>query len=101
MSEPTKKMTLKDLLLIKLFGAKHSTQSVLLHELEVQQGRHLAKLSSYCGISSMLESLKEPAYSRYRMAYHTLQLGIRIEETWLDWAEEMKREIQSDRELPE
>ena len=101
MSEPTKEMTLKDPLLIKLFGAKHSTQSVLLHELSVQQGHHSAKLSSYRGISSMLENLKEPAYSKYRMAYHTLQLGIRIEQTWLDWAEEMRREIQSDREVLE
>lgn len=95
MSEPTKEMTLKDPLLIKLFAAKHTTKSVLLHELEVQQGRHSEKLNSYHGISSLLENLKEPAYSKYRMAYHTLQLGIRIEQTWLDWAEEMKQEIQS------
>lgn len=101
MSEPTKEMMLKDPLLIKLFAAKHTTKSVLLHELEVQQGHHSAKLSSYRGISSMLENLKEPAHSKYRMVYHTLQLGIRIEQTWLDWAEEMKREIQSYSEVLE
>ena len=76
-------MLLRCVLILPLRAAKYAL------------GTQSEKLNSYHGISSLLENLKEPAYSKYRMAYHTLQLGIRIEQTWLDWAEEMKQEIQS------
>ncbi|ARN73398.1 PadR family transcriptional regulator [Oceanicoccus sagamiensis] len=88
LSLPAKEMKIKDTFLIKVFGGQRSTPEQLLEDLHRQQRQHKENLASYKTIAHNLKQLSPAKFKQYALPYQTLKLGIRFEETWLEWSEE-------------
>ncbi len=90
LSLPAKEMKIKDTFLIKVFGGNRGSTEELLADLNTQQQQHRDNLASYKTIAHNLKQLSPEKFQRYALPYQTLKLGIRFEETWLEWSEDTK-----------
>ena len=60
-----------------------------------QQQQHRENLASYKTIAHNLKQLSPEKFQRFALPYQTLKLGIRFEETWLEWSEETREMLQT------
>lgn len=85
---PAKAMKIKEPLLIKVYAGDLADRQQLIKEIEQHIISHTQTLQQYEEMSNTLSALEEPLRSRYLLPHQTLKLGIRIQQAWLDWAEE-------------
>ena len=94
LSVPAKPMKIKDTFLIKLFGGHQLSRQELLEDLDRQQLEHEATLERYTRIAEGLKSQGEDVFMKYFLPYQTLDLGIRFEQTWLQWSEDLRQKLE-------
>jgi PadR family transcriptional regulator AphA len=87
---PTK---IKDPLLVKLFAGRRLEAATLHAELESHQREHAQTLATYRMLQQTIAALPARRRARYHHPELTLRLGIRFEEAWLAWCEEVKAEL--------
>lgn len=93
LEKPAKTMKVKEPLLIKLFSGRLLKKNSLLEEIERHRIHHVETLEKYHDLASGLDEMDARRKARYQLPYQTLQLGIRIEKAWLEWAEETVENI--------
>ncbi|MES2919537.1 MAG: PadR family transcriptional regulator [Pseudomonadota bacterium] len=84
---------IRDPLLVKLFAGRRLTPEQLCAELDAHQKEHEQTLATYRLLQQSLAVLPSKRRARYRHPELTLRLGIRFEEAWLAWCEEVKAEL--------
>ncbi len=87
LAKPAKYTTLKEPLLIKIFAGALADREALMTELAEHEVQHRKTLEEYLDTERrLLESGRED----YQFPYQTLKLGIRLEQAWLAWCDEVK-----------
>lgn len=89
-AEPAK---IRDPLLVKLFAGRRVSPQQLRAELDAHKAQHEQTLATYRLLQQSLAALPVRRRARYRHPELTLRLGIRFEEAWLAWCEEVKAEL--------
>jgi PadR family transcriptional regulator AphA len=87
---PTK---VRDPLLVKLFAGRRLSPEALHAELAAHQKEHEQTLATYRMLQETIAALPAKRRARYRHPELTLRLGIRFEEAWLAWCEDVKGEL--------
>jgi PadR family transcriptional regulator AphA len=83
----------KEPLLVKLFCGRRLTPAQLQEELEAHRAQHEATLATYRLLQQSIATLPAKRRARYHHPELTLRLGIRFEEAWLAWCEEVAAEL--------
>lgn len=94
LAQPVGDYKFRDPLLIKVFAGLHGSRADLRKELARHREAHAATLATYRQIESTAAHLPPALRIRYQLPVMTLRLGIRFEEAWLDWANEMEGVIE-------
>ncbi|OUS30145.1 hypothetical protein A9Q99_06605 [Gammaproteobacteria bacterium 45_16_T64] len=94
LEKPAKAMKIKEPLLIKIYAGDLADKGALLEEIQQHKNDHAETLLQYKEVSQLLSSLEEPLRTKYFLPHQTLKLGIKIEESWLEWAEEILETLQ-------
>lgn len=84
---------IRDPLLVKLFAGRRLTPAQLRAELDAHRARHEETLATYRLLQQSLAALPAKRAARYRHPELTLRLGIRFEEAWLAWCDEVEAEL--------
>ena len=93
-SAPTTPTPVREDLLVKVLAGPHIPPEILLAQVEERRALHKAQLNCYLEKEILFKQLHDPEKSlRYR--YLTLRRGIRYEEEWISWCDEVLSEIQS------
>jgi PadR family transcriptional regulator AphA len=87
---PTK---IKDPLLVKLFAGRRLDAAALCAELDTHRREHEQTLATYRLLQQTIAELPARRRARYHHPELTLRLGIRFEEAWLAWCEEVQAEL--------
>jgi len=86
--EPTEPTPIREDLLVKVLGGAHLPNDILLQELQRRRQLHLEQLQSYRAMEAHHQALPDPPLQeQYR--YLTLRRGIRYEQDWIDWCDEV------------
>ena len=88
LEKPAKAMKIKEPLLIKIYAGELADTGLLIEEISQHKAAHATRLQQYQEMSELLINLEQPLRSKYFLPHQTLKLGIKIEEAWLEWAEE-------------
>lgn len=94
LEKPAKSMKIKEPLLIKIYAGELADKDALLEEIQQHKATHAERLQQYNDMSALLSSMEEPLRTKYFLPHQTLKLGIKIEASWLEWAEETLETIQ-------
>lgn len=84
---------IRDPLLVKLFAGRRLTPAQLRAELESHQRDHRQTLATYRLLQQSIAALPPQRRERYHHPELTLRLGIRFEEAWLAWCDEVMAEL--------
>ncbi|MEM6839760.1 MAG: PadR family transcriptional regulator, partial [Cyanobacteria bacterium P01_C01_bin.120] len=86
--EPTEPAPIREDLLVKVLGGAHMPNDSLMHELQRRRQLHQTQLSSYQEMEAYFQSqLDLPLQEQYR--YLTLRRGLRYEQDWIAWCDEV------------
>jgi len=86
--EHTEPTPIREDLLVKVLGGAHLPNDILIQELERRRQVHQAQLTAYQAMEAQYQSLPNPpVQEQYR--YLTLRRGIRYEQDWIDWCDEV------------
>lgn len=94
--EPGAASPTRDELLVKTFAGHLVDWPAFKALLEQQRGQHLERLAIYRRIEATYFSDPQTLSRQYRFQYATLRKGIRSEESWLAWCEEIMTLLQPD-----
>lgn len=86
----------RDPLLVKLFSGARLPPEALQAELAAHRAQHAQTLATYRLLQQQIAALPAKRRARYHHPELTLRLGIRFEEAWLAWCDEVGRELQGD-----
>lgn len=87
-SEPSEPTPIREDLLVKVLAAPHVPRELLHQELNYRRQLHERQLAHYREKEQcFLAASDPPAAAQFR--YLTLRRGIRYEESWLDWCDEV------------
>ena len=92
-ADPSK---VRDPLLVKLFPGRRLTPAELHAELDAHRKEHEQTLATYRLLQDSIAALPARRRARYHHPELTLRLGIRFEETWLEWCDEVRQELGGD-----
>lgn len=85
---PTEPTPIREDLLVKVVSATHMPHDLLLQELHHRRQTHLEQLQKYRGVEAEYFALEQPdPNEEYR--YLTLRRGIRYEQSWVAWCDEV------------
>lgn len=93
LEKPAKAMKIKEPLLIKIYAGELADTQLLIEEISQHRAAHAERLQQYQEMSEVLINLEQPLRAKYFLPHQTLKLGIKIEEAWLEWADETLRAI--------
>ena len=86
--EPTEPTPIREDLLVKVLGGAYMPHLVLLEEVKRRRQVHLKQMRHYQEKEAYYQSLTElPLQEQYR--YLTLRRGLRYEQDWIDWCDEV------------
>ena len=87
-SEPTEPTAIREDLLVKVLLGPYLPKELLVAELQHRQQMHRNQLLKYRELEAMHQSSPQPSQTgQYR--YLTLRRGIRYEQDWIDWCDEV------------
>ncbi|HET8731069.1 MAG TPA: PadR family transcriptional regulator [Moraxellaceae bacterium] len=84
---------IREPLLVKLFAGRRLSPDALRAELDVHQKQHEQTLATYRLLQHTIAELPARRRARYHHPELTLRLGIRLEEAWLAWCDEVRGEL--------
>lgn len=99
LTKPAKEMKIKDTFLIKLFAGHQSSTEELLKDLSCQRSEHQNNLHRYTELAKSLRALDKKQFRKYFLPYQALDLGIRFEQTWLEWSNDLEVILSEDSPL--
>jgi DNA-binding PadR family transcriptional regulator len=86
--EPTEPTPIREDLLVKVLGGAHLPNSLLIEEIKRRRQVHWQQLQHYQATEAGYQSQPEwPLQEQYR--YLTLRRGLRYEQDWVDWCDEV------------
>lgn len=88
MAQPSAISSVKDDLLVKIFGGYLVPVEVVVEDLLAHRQQHQARLDEYQSIEQQFFPERERLPPVARFQYLTLRNGIRYERSWLAWCEE-------------
>lgn len=83
----------RDPLLVKLFAGARQPPEALRAELAAHRAQHAQTLATYRLLQDHIAALPAKKRARYRHPEMTLRLGIRFEEAWLAWCDDIAAEL--------
>lgn len=83
----------RDPLLVKIFSGRRLSPEALRAELDAHRDQHEQTLQLYRSLYEQIGKRPAAVRKRYRHPELTLRLGIRFEETWLAWCDEIRGEL--------
>ncbi|NER84440.1 MAG: PadR family transcriptional regulator [Leptolyngbya sp. SIO1D8] len=91
--EPTEPAPIREDLLVKVLGGAYFPKPILIQEIQRRRQGHLEQLRNYQAMETCHQSHLNPsAQMQYR--YLTLRRGIRYEEDWVNWCDEVLEFLQ-------
>lgn len=86
--EQTEPTPIREDLLVKVLGGAHLPNDLLIQELQRRRQAHLDQFHSYQAKEAQYQELSEPpVQEQYR--YLTLRRGLRYEQDWIAWCDEV------------
>ncbi|MEO1094989.1 MAG: PadR family transcriptional regulator [Cyanobacteria bacterium J06638_28] len=93
--EPTEPTPIREDLLVKVLAGAHLPNDVLTQELYRRRQVHLEQLQRYQAMDAQHQSNPAPSVQdRYR--YMTLRRGMRYEQDWISWCDEVLAFLQAE-----
>ena len=86
--EPSEPTPIREDLLVKVLAGPHIPRELLQRELQHRRQLHERQLSDYRGMEQCFLTASDPTPGE-QFRYLTLRRGIRYEESWLDWCDEV------------
>lgn len=91
--EPTEPAPIREDLLVKVLGGAHLPNKTLIQEVQRRRQLHLDQLSNYRAMEACHQTHENPSLQeQYR--YLTLRRGLRYEQDWIDWCDEVLEFLQ-------
>lgn len=90
LNKPARAARFKEPMLIKLFAGRLLSREALHEEVDAHENRHRKTLGYYREMEQRLKSAPGEVKRRYLLPYMTMRLGIRLEEAWLEWIQEVR-----------
>ena len=87
-AEPTEPTPVREDLLVKVMAAPHMPRALLLAELNSRRQLHQSQLQRYRNKEAQFQT-KQPPTVAEQFQYLTLRRGIRYEEDWIGWCDEV------------
>ncbi|MEO1068649.1 MAG: PadR family transcriptional regulator [Cyanobacteria bacterium J06638_6] len=87
-AEPTEPTPIREDLLVKVLAAPYVSVDVLIQELQRRRQVHLEKLIDYQAMEAAYQTMAEPPEIE-QFRYLTLRRGMRYEQDWIDWCDEV------------
>ena len=91
---------IRDPFLVKIFSGRRLPKAEIARELARHHEQHSQTLATYRLLDRQIQAMQPQQRERYRYPRQTLRLGIRFEETWLDWCKEVIEELSLEAEWP-
>ena len=86
--EPTEPAPIREDLLVKVLGGAHLPNATLIQEIQRRRQVHLEQLLTYQAMEACYKADPNPSLQgQYR--YLTLRRGLRYEQDWIDWCDEV------------
>lgn len=86
--EPTEPTPIREDLLVKVLGGAHLPNEILIQELQRRRQLHLDQMQHYQAMATQYHSHPHPpVQEQYR--YLTLRRGLRYEQDWVNWCDEV------------
>ncbi|GAA3926477.1 PadR family transcriptional regulator [Litoribacillus peritrichatus] len=93
LSSEIKPSKTNDALLVMIYGGRYVGDDVILKEVRRHRDIHQKGLEKLLAIESLYFNLDDELKPQYRLPYLTLKRGIRGEQSWLEWADEVIAEL--------
>jgi DNA-binding PadR family transcriptional regulator len=87
-AEPTEPTPIREDLLVKVLAAPYVSVDVLIQELQRRRQVHLEQLIDYQAMEAAYQTIADPPEAE-RFRYLTLRRGMRYEQDWIDWCDEV------------
>ena len=93
--QPTEPTVIREDLLVKVFAAPFFAPDILLKELQYRRQLHQEQLRQYRQVEASHRDRELPPALADQYRYLTLRRGIRYEQEWIDWCDEVLEFIQA------
>ncbi|MEM8604912.1 MAG: PadR family transcriptional regulator [Cyanobacteria bacterium P01_H01_bin.121] len=91
--EPTEPAPIREDLLVKVLGGAHLPNKILIQEVQRRRQLHLEQLLGYRAMEAKYQADPQPSrQGQYR--YLTLRRGLRYEQDWIEWCDEVLEFLQ-------
>lgn len=95
--EPTEPTPIREDLLVKVLAGAHLPNDILMQELHRRRQGHLDQMMRYQAMEAQHQSNPNPStQDQYR--YLTLRRGLRYEEDWINWCDEVLAFLQQNQQ---
>ncbi len=84
---------IRDPLLVKVFAGRRLPPAAVHDELARHRALHEQTLATYRGLMQQFDAVSAERRERYFFPLQTLRLGVRFEEAWLAWCDEVTAEL--------
>ncbi len=95
---PSRRPAVRDPLLLKLFAGDMIDPRAMLAEIREHQANWREQLAAYRVTETRYFSQPEAMTRHYRLQYLALRKGISALEDWLNWAEDLEKELENELE---
>ncbi|HIK46664.1 MAG TPA: PadR family transcriptional regulator [Leptolyngbyaceae cyanobacterium M65_K2018_010] len=87
-AEPTEPTPIREDLLVKVLATPFVSHDLLLQELHRRRQIHSEKLAAYQAMEAQYRAIAQPPVTE-QFRYLTLRRGLRYEQAWIDWCDEV------------
>jgi PadR family transcriptional regulator AphA len=98
LQKPVKPLKVKYPFLIKVFAGDHLSKEQLRQDIIQNSAEHRETLDAYTKLEQWILQLPEQEKKKYHLPYATMKLGMKVEQAWLEWSEEMLNDMPQERE---
>lgn len=95
-AEPTEPTPIREDLLVKVLAAPYVADGLLVRELHRRRQLHGERLATYQAMEALYQSIAHPPRSE-QFRYLTLRRGMRYEQDWIEWCNEVLDFLKTDR----
>ena len=94
--QPAAPQKIREPFLLQLFAGHHLSNAQAQDLVRGQLDQHRALLDSYLEQNERVLRSDPQVQQRFRLAHQTLLLGIEAEKTWLEWGEQLLRQLEKE-----
>ncbi|PZU97161.1 MAG: PadR family transcriptional regulator [Leptolyngbya sp.] len=92
---PTDPTPIREDLLVKVLAAPYVADGLLLQELHHRRQLHCKRLATYQAMEALYRAIAHPPRSE-QFRYLTLRRGMRYEQDWIEWCDEVLNFLKTD-----